>query len=133
MTRRERLNHWVTVALTIVMLPGRIVEEGIHTLAALPFAERIAVQLDPSRGTAETVVQYRDGTPAWAITAAYLAPEVLAVAAAVAVVGYWLVGGAVWWPASTLDWVLCSVLGAQYLAIALPSAEDADRSAEGTP
>lgn len=131
MTLRSRANAGLMVTLAVLWLPARIVEEGIHALAALPFADAISVQLRPRDGTAKTVVEFRATAPDWAITAAYVAPEVVATLAGVAVIGWWAVGGAMWVPASTTDWVLLSLLGAQYLAIALPSAADADRTANG--
>lgn len=129
MTLRARADAALLVVLSILWLPGRIIEEGIHALAALPYAEVVSVRFEPRAGTAKTVVHYRRDTPDWAIRAAHLAPEVLATIAGLAVIGWWLLGNAIWWPATTLDWLLLSVLGAQYLAIALPSADDADHSA----
>jgi hypothetical protein len=55
----------------------------------------------------------------------------MATAAGGAVIVWWLLGGGVWWPATTLDWILLSVFGAQYLALIIPSGADADRTAEG--
>ena len=119
------------VTLAVLWLPARIVEEGIHAIAALPFADAISVRLRPREGTATTVVDYPATTPDWAITAAYVAPEMVAALAGIAVIGWWAVGGAMWVPASTTDWILLSLLGAQYLAIALPSAADADQTPNG--
>lgn len=127
------VNQWVTLACSLFALPARVIEESIHTLVAMPFAEVVTVRFDPRGGTAETVVQFREETPRWAVTLAYLAPEALAALAAFALVAWWLVGGTVWWPQSLLDWVLLAVVGAQYLAIALPSAKDHDRTAEVSP
>lgn len=117
---RGRADHAVTVALTLLLLPARIIEEGIHTAAALPWAEEVYIRLAPDEDTAETVVRYRDDTPQWAITLAHIAPELVATSAGVAVIAWWLLGGAVWWPQSTLDWLLLWLVGAQYLAIAAP-------------
>lgn len=128
MTVKTHTTHAVMVALTVLMLPARIVEEGLHALAALPWAAVVSVRLNPRRGAAETVVQYRDGTPEWAVTLGYVAPEIVGRVAGVAVLMWWLAGGAVWWPTTTLDWILLSLLGSQYLAIALPSAKDRDRT-----
>jgi hypothetical protein len=116
------------IALTILLLPGRIVEEGLHALVALPWADVVSVRLEPGVGAAETVVQYRAETPDWAIRATYLVPEVAAWATGVVAVGVWLLGGAVWWPATTTDWMLLGLVGAQWVAVALPSAQDHDRS-----
>lgn len=128
MSVRSRADAVLMVALAILWLPARIVEEGIHTLAALPFADAISVELRPRDGTAKTVVEFRATTPDWAIRAAYAAPEVVAVIAGIAVIAWWALGGPVWFPSTTVDWILLSILGAQYLAIALPSAADADQT-----
>lgn len=117
------------IVLSVLVLPARVVEEGLHALAALPWARQVSVRLKPRAGTAETVVEYPDSTPGWAIRLAYVAPEAVASIAGVAVIAYWLTGsGGVWWPESTLDWLLLSLLGSQYLAVALPSAKDCNQT-----
>ena len=131
MTTRQQANDALMVFLSVLILPARIVEEGIHALAALPWAEVVSVRLNPRDGSAETVVQYRTNTPRWAIRLGYLAPEATAALAGLTVIAYWLTGGHVWWPASTMDWILLSLLGSQYLAVALPSAKDADQTPVG--
>jgi hypothetical protein len=130
MSLRSRADVAVAILLTLLFLPGRIVEEGLHTLASLPFAEAIRVEIDPRAGTAHTKVAFREGTPAWAIRFAYALPEIAAGIAAAVVIGYWALGGAIWLPSTTLDFVLLGLVGAQYLAIALPSAADADQTPE---
>jgi hypothetical protein len=125
---RARISQAALIICSLLFLPGRLVEEGLHTLAALPWASWVRVEIDPEHGTAETRVQFRDGTPDWAIRAAHLLPEAVAAVAGAAVIAWWLLGGAVWWPVSVLDWVLLSVFGAQYLALVIPSAADADHT-----
>jgi len=125
-----RLNQTVTVLASLLFLPGRILEEGLHVAGAFAFAREISVHITPGGGGAYTRVQFRDGTPQWAIRFAYVLPEVVAALAGVAVIGYWLVSGPVWLPSTTLDWVLLSLFGAQWLAIALPSGLDLDQNAE---
>jgi hypothetical protein len=116
--------------LSLLFLPGRVVEEGLHTTAAWPFADSIRVEFRPGDGTAWTDVEFRAGTPAWAIRLVHLAPEAVAAIAAVATISWWGVGGSLWWPATTTDWALLSLLGAQYLAIAIPSSQDLDHTSE---
>lgn len=120
MSVRQRSDRALNVLLTLLLLPARLLEEGIHALAALPYAEWVSVEVNPGSGTAETVVQYREDTPQWAITAAHVAPEVLAALAGLATIAWWTVGGPVWWPATTVDWLLLWFIGVQYLAVALP-------------
>jgi hypothetical protein len=120
----------LNVFLSLLFLPGRIVEESLHALGAWPWAEWIRVEVDPQSGTAHTRVQYREGTPQWGISLAYLLPEAVAALSGAAVISWWALGGDVWLPATTLDWVLLSLFGAQWLAVALPSAADSDRTPE---
>lgn len=120
MSVRTRADHALAVAFNLLLLPARILEEGIHALVALPFAEEVVVRLNPGDDVAETVVHYRSGTPRWVIWLAHVAPEVLAATAMLATLAYWSLGGAVWWPASTFDWVLLWLVGTQFLAIAAP-------------
>lgn len=120
MSVRRRSNVAINVLLTLLLLPARAFEESIHALAALPHAEWVSVRVEPGAGTAETVVQFRDGTPQWAISLAHVAPEVVATLAGLATIAWWTIGGAVWWPATTVDWLLLYFFGVQYLAVALP-------------
>jgi hypothetical protein len=114
------------MVLSLLFLPGRIIEEGLHALASYPWAKLLRVEIEPGTGRAVTRVQFRDATPQWAIAFAHIAPELVAALAGVGVIGWWLLGGAVWLPATTLDWVLLCLFGAQWLAIAIPSSADAD-------
>jgi hypothetical protein len=126
------INRTVTVLASLMFLPGRAVEEGLHVLAAFPFAKELSVHIDPERGTAHTSVEFRAGTPRWAVRLAYQLPEIAAAGAGLAVIAYWLVAGPIWLPATTVDWLLLSLFGAQWLAIALPSGLDMDQTAEGS-
>lgn len=123
-----KANRFVTVLLSLLFLPGRLVEEGLHAVGAFYWADWIRVDINPQAGTAHTRVRFRDGTPRWAMTLAYVLPEAVAALAGAAVIAWWAIGGDVWLPATTLDWLLLSLVGAQYLAIALPSAADADQT-----
>jgi hypothetical protein len=120
MSVRRRAGTVFAICWTILLLPARVIEEGLHALAALPWAEAVSVRLDPGAGTAETAVQYRAGTPQWAVWLAHVAPEAAAAAAGLATIVWWLVGGGVWWPASLVDWILLWLCGVQWLAIAMP-------------
>lgn len=120
MSARERVSGWLGVVFTLLLLPARLTEELIHATAALPFADTVFVRLNPRGGVAETVVQYREETPAWAATAAAVAPEAVAALAGVAVLAWWVIGPGGWVPGSTTDWVLLWILGTQYLAVAMP-------------
>lgn len=127
MSVRGRADAVFAAVCTLAFLPGRATEEVIHALVARPFAD--AVDVDVLGGT--TRVKFREGTPRWARAAAHLAPEALAAVAGVAVIAWWVLGDGAWWPASMLDWVLLWWLGVQYVAIATPSAADADWRGDG--
>lgn len=131
MSVRNRLDRTANVLLTLLFLPGRLLEEGLHAAGALPWAEWVRVEINPQEGTAHTRVEFQEGTPGWAVWLAYTLPEVVAVAAGMAVLAWWGLGGDIWLPDTRLDWVLLALFGAQYLALALPSAADSDRSPEG--
>lgn len=131
MSVKNKTGRAVNVLLTVLVLPARILEESLHALAALPWADWVRVELNPQAGTAETRVSFRTNTPKWAIRLAYVIPEVVGTSAGVAVIVYWFVAGPIWLPATTLDWILLSLLGAQWLAVAIPSAADADQRPEG--
>jgi hypothetical protein len=114
------MSMWFAMLWTLLLLPARLIEEGLHAAAAIPWAESVSVRLEPRGGTAETAVQYREGTPSWAIWISHVAPALVASVAGVATLAWWAAGGSVPWPRSTLDWVLLWLIGVQYLAIAMP-------------
>lgn len=120
MSVRRRADTAFAVVWTLLLLPARIIEEGLHALAALPWAEAVSVRLEPGVGAAETRVQYREGTPRWAVWLAHVAPEAVAALAGLATIAWWLTGGALPWPSTLVDWILLWLLGVQYLAIAMP-------------
>lgn len=120
MSVRRRADTAWAILWTLLLLPARVIEEGLHALAALPFAEAVSVHLKPGVGTAETRVQYREGTPRWAVWLAHAAPEAVAALSGLAVIAWWLAGNALPWPTTMLDWALLWLLGIQFLAIAMP-------------
>ncbi len=124
MSARGRADAAANVLVTLLFLPGRLVEEAIHAVVSLACGARVAIEIDGVEGSAVTRAQFRDGTPQWAVAAAHLAPEALAALAGVAVIAWWVVAGGRWWPATTFDWVLLWWLGVQYLAIAIPTESD---------
>lgn len=117
---RARVSVVTAILFNLLLLPSRVFEEGMHAVAALPFAEQVVVRLNPREDVAETLVEYRKETPNWAKQLAHIAPELTASVAAFTVIGFWFVNGATWWPASTLDWLLLWFLGAQFLGLVLP-------------
>lgn len=120
MSARRRLWTAWGIVSTLVMLPTMLLEELIHALAALPFAEELSVHVDPRGSTAKTVVRYAEGTPNWAVTAVAVAPEVVAGLTGVVVIAWWTIGGTLPVPQSTVDWCLMLFLGVQYLWLILP-------------
>lgn len=130
MSVRQRADTLLTLLLSILWLPARVVEEGLHAVAALPWAAQVYVRLDPKGGEAETVIEYEAETPDWAIRLGYRLPELVALISGIAVLIWWAVSGVSWAPQTTLDFALLAIFGAQWLAIALPSAADRETEAE---
>ena len=121
----------ITIALSLLWLPARVIEESLHVLGAWPWASELSVHIEPDSGAAYSRVRFRESTPRWAIRLAYVLPELLAMIAAAGLVGVWLTSGPVWWPSTNSEWLLLAVVGAQYLAIAVPSSRDIDQTGEG--
>lgn len=120
MSVRGATDTVTSLLFNLLLLPARVFEEGLHALAAYPFAEAVVVRLEPGADRAETVVEYREGTPKWAVVLAHVAPELVASVAGITVLAWWLTGGTAWWPRTTIDWALLWILGTQYLAVAAP-------------
>lgn len=74
---------------TLVALPSKLVEELCHAAAAYPWAEELALRLQPGEATAATTAVLADDTPRWAHGVIHHAPQiaggVLGAAALVAV------------------------------------------------
>lgn len=120
MSVRARGDRLLGVLCNLLLLPARLVEEGLHTLAAYPWAEAVIIRLEPGADVAETTVQYREGTPRWAVGLAHVFPELVAAGVGLLTIAWWLTGGPVPWPETTTDWLLLWFVGAQYLAVAAP-------------
>jgi hypothetical protein len=132
MSTRQQADRLLTIFLGVLFIPARLVEEYIHYLASSPWADNVVIHFDAAGGSAQTLIDFREGTPNWAVTVAYAAPEIVARVAGVAILTWWAISGTFWWPQTAVDFLLLVFLGAQYLAIALPSAADMDRTAEGS-
>jgi hypothetical protein len=112
------------VSLTMaLMLPAKLTHEGLHALAALPWAERVDVVILPRHGGADCRVAWA-GDPHQAVVAlAALAPllaGIIAVGTAVAL----LLTSSVSAP-TTVTELAAVAIGASFIAgVAQPSAAD---------
>jgi hypothetical protein len=73
---------------TLLFLPSKLVEETLHALAAWPWADRLAVVVEPATGDAHVQADV-DGAPRWALALIRFAPTIAGVvlgAAAIAAV-----------------------------------------------
>lgn len=120
--RRLRAAGWLLV-VAVCVLPGRLVEEGLHAGAGLLVGARIHVEIDPWEDTAVTHVQFREETHGLLRLFVRLVPELAAAVFLAAVIVHWVVVGPVWWPATTADWLLLAISSAQFAAILNPAGE----------
>lgn len=102
--------------------PAHLTHELLHVLAALPWAERIRLEIAPLQGATHRV-RWQEGTPRWAIAAAALAPLIGGVLA-LGVALWALATGMVAAPTDATEWALWAILGAYVAMAAKPSAAD---------
>jgi len=117
------LSHRVA---NIITLPPALAHELAHLLVVLPWTAQVGVVFDMTNADAEVRVNYREGAPQWAITAAHYAPFVSGLVLGVLAVA-WLVSGAAT-PTTAEGWLWWSVLGVYWTIYVWPSA--ADRNTE---
>jgi len=68
---------------TALMLPSKIVEEGLHAAVIWPWAESIGIWIEPDTGTAGVDVVAPDA-PGWALWLTLRAPQIAGVVLALA-------------------------------------------------
>ena len=102
---------------TALLYPAIIIHELTHAVFAYPWVdEYVDIQLyGPEAGVS---VRWRAGTPRWVIGLAHIAPTLLGVVAAPAIL---LVAGM---PSGVGDWVAAGILGANWMVYTRPSADD---------
>lgn len=108
----------------LITLPPTIAHELAHVLVVLPWAAQVGVVFDVSGADAKVEVNYRDGTPQWAITAAHYAPVVSGMLIALLAI-VWLVSQSIA-PTTAREWLWWSVLAVWWGIYTLPSGEDRD-------
>lgn len=111
---------------SIVTLPPAIAHEATHAVAALPWAERVGVVIEPTDLDAAVGVDWREDAPGWASWVVGYAPLVLGLCVGVAALWRIVTEGV---PAGT-DLAYAAILGCWWAIYAWPSADDR-RSARG--
>jgi len=71
------LQAWTRMT-TLLMLPSKAAEEGLHALAIWPWADRLVLSVEPATGTA-SVEAHAPGAPAWALAMTRHAPQIAGV------------------------------------------------------
>jgi hypothetical protein len=67
---------WTARLGTIAALPSKLVEELSHAVAAWPWAERLALTIEPGDGTAATQAVLAEDTPRWGQWLVRHAPQI---------------------------------------------------------
>jgi len=70
---------------TLLMLPSKLVEETLHALAAWPWADRLAVVVEPATGDAHVQADVA-GAPRWALALIRFIPTIAGVVLGVAAI-----------------------------------------------
>jgi hypothetical protein len=115
---------YLRIGANVITLPPAIAHELAHLLVVLPWAAEVGVVFDVRGADAEVRVNYRDGVPQWAITAAHYAPVVSGVAIGLLAVA-WLTTQSIA-PTTAHQWLWWAVLAVWWGIYTLPSAADRD-------
>jgi len=111
-------------ALAVASFPARFLHEMAHALFAAPFAEELAIIVEPGGLDAAVGIEWHDSAPEYAILLSYWAPMLIGLA-----VGIWgavrFVGGvAPREPVSLLKW---GVIAFWWAWFSMPSSVDLTR------
>lgn len=108
--------------LVLVALPARVLHELLHALTALPWAERVQIELRPS-GDARVRVRWREPPPRAVVVVSALAPLIAGVCAALTAL-WLLVTGHLAPPETITETALAAIAGAYVGMIANVQGED---------
>jgi hypothetical protein len=107
--------------VTLVLLPGRLVEELSHLLGAWPWADSLALVVDPESGDATVHADMGDA-PRHGLLVAAFAPVGVGVAAFLALAWVVVVWGV--WPSAAREWVVVGIGSIWWGRLMLPSGSD---------
>jgi len=102
----------VKTVFGLATFPARLAHELTHVIAGLPWAERWQVRINEHGADAR--IQWREGTPGWAVALHALAPLIIGCVVAGLALGQLATGrplpqtieAALWWTLGTLTWLL---------------------------
>lgn len=110
--------------LNAATFPATLAHEATHLAVGWPWIVTIrSYELHPLRAAAWVEVEWADSAPRWGVVLAHVAPTLLGVAFAAAVVVLLLVGGGEW-PRGAREQGVWLLLGAYWLIYATPSPDD---------
>jgi len=113
----------VRLFATLALLPSKLAEEAVHAVAALPWAARMGILVEPRSGVASVQIEWLDEPPRWGLIMTHLAPAILGSAIGVGVLAWWALEGFVM-PATWTDWALLSVVATWWALFTVPGSED---------
>jgi len=119
------------VVATLALLPSKIAEEAVHAAAALPWAARMGVLVEPRTGRAAVDIEWLGQPPTWALLITHFAPAILGSAIGVVVLAWWATEGFVL-PEVWSEWALLSVVTTWWALFTWPGRADREVSADGT-
>lgn len=124
-----RARHITMRLIVLLALPARLIHELLHAITALPWAERVQVDILPQRGGAQSRVQWRESPPPGVVALSALAPLIAGLLALSWAL--WLFAtGALVAPSTVTGWALVAIMAAYMAMIAKPSPQDV-RQARG--
>lgn len=108
----------------VVTLPGQLAHELAHVLAGAPWAERMAIVVEPrSSARVRAHIEWREDVPWYAGAICSLAPLVLATVAALLGAWLWVANDFVA-PSSVQELALWAIVGVWWSVFAFPSDGD---------
>jgi len=108
--------------IALLALPGTLAHELTHAIASLPWAQRLALVVEPRSGRAAVRVDWRETAGDRARAIAALAPLVGGTVALIAAINLWVRGGLpVLQSAGVLQWGLVAAWWSVYM---VPSEAD---------
>lgn len=119
-----KMTHSLPLRLLVVLaLPARVIHELLHALTALPWAERVQIELRRDGNAAARIAWKDDQPPRYAIVLSALAP-LFAGVLAVAVAVWGLATGQLATPTTPTELALGALTGAYVAMIANVQRED---------
>ncbi len=120
----------MAVVMALLSLPATLLHELTHAVVSAPFADTLAVVVEPRGMHASVAVDWRDDAPDWGLVLAHYAPMLAGLFAAAAVSIHWVVSGGRL-PQSTVGWAKLAIAAVSWGIYVTPSEDDRDLDREG--